>query len=31
VVATTMYNLYGDHPGIEKRGDDAKALVDEPA
>jgi predicted amidohydrolase len=28
VVATTMYNLYGEHPGLEKRLADAASLVD---
>jgi predicted amidohydrolase len=30
-MATTLYNLYGEHPGLETRLDDAAALVDEAA
>jgi predicted amidohydrolase len=31
VVATTMFNVYGEHPGIEKRLEDAALLIDEAA
>jgi len=31
IVATTMYGLYGDHPGLDRRLADAEELIDEAA